>query len=65
VFRLGIALAAEGAATRLDWTHRWLSTGPAGDAWLAGWSEAEQEKSMDFLRRALTHYLTTGEMLRP
>ena len=65
VFRLGIALAAEGAATRLDWTHRWLSTGPAGDAWLAGWSEAEQEKSMDFLRRALTHYLATGEMLRP
>jgi hypothetical protein len=65
VQRLKIALTAEGASTRLDWTRRWLSMGPPGDAWLADWSEAEQEKSMDFLRRALTHYLTTGEMLRP
>jgi hypothetical protein len=65
VFRLMIALTAEGAATRLGWTRRWLSTGPSGEAWLADWSEAEHEKSMDFLRRALTHYLTTGEMLRP
>jgi hypothetical protein len=65
VFRLKIVLSAEGAATRLDWTRRWLSIGPSGEAWLADWSEAEHEKSMDFLRRALTHYLTTGEMLRP
>ena len=65
VLRLKIALTAEGASTRLDWTRRWLSMGPPGNAWLADWSEAEQEKSMDFLRRALAHYLTTGEMLRP
>jgi hypothetical protein len=65
VLRLKIGLTAEGAATRLDWTRRWLSVGPRGDQWLAAWSEAEHEKSMDFLCRALTHYLTTGEMLRP
>lgn len=65
VFRLKIALTAEGAGTRLDWTRRWLSVGPQGDAWLADWSESEHEKSMDFLRRALTHYLTSGKMLPP
>lgn len=65
VQRLKIALAAVGSATRLDWTNRWLSVGPRGDAWIAGWSEAEHEKSMDFLHRTLTHYLATGEMLRP
>jgi uncharacterized protein YndB with AHSA1/START domain len=64
-FRLKVALAAEGDSTRLDWTHRWLSVGPAGDAWIAGRSEPEHQKSMDFLRRALTHYLATGEMFQP
>jgi hypothetical protein len=64
VFRLKIVLAPAGAATRLDWTHRWFSLGPAGDAWIDGWSGTEHEKGMDFLRRALAHYLTTGEMLR-
>ncbi len=65
VFRLKIALTAEAGATRLDWTRRWLSLGPAGDVWIAGWSEAEHEKGMDFLRHALTHYLATGEMFQP
>jgi hypothetical protein len=65
VQRLKIALTAAGDATRLDWTNRWLATGPRGDAWLAAWSEAEHEKKMDNLRRLLTHYLTTGEMLQP
>jgi hypothetical protein len=65
VFRLTSVLVAEGAATRLDWTRRWLSVGPAGDAWIAAWSEAEHEKGMDFLCRALTHYLSTGEMFQP
>ena len=65
VFRLKIALTVEAGATRLDWTRRWLSLGPAGDAWIAGWSEAEHEKGMDFLRHALTHYLATGEMFQP
>jgi hypothetical protein len=64
VFRLKIALAPEGASTRLDWTHRWLALGPEGDAWLAKWSEAEHKKGMNFLQRALTHYLATGEMLQ-
>jgi hypothetical protein len=65
VFRLKIVLAVEGAATRLDWTRRWLSVGPPGDAWIADWSEAEHQKGMDFLHRALTHYLAAGEMFRP
>ncbi len=63
-FRLKIVLTPAGESTRLDWTRRWLSVGPEGDAWIADWSEAEHEKGMDFLRRALTHYLTTREMLR-
>jgi hypothetical protein len=65
VFRLKIALGSAGASTRLDWTRRWLSVGPQGDAAIANWSESDHDKMMDFLRRALTHYLTTGKMLRP
>ncbi len=65
VMRLAIALTPEGDATRLDWTRRWLAVSPAGDAWIASWSEADYEKMMDFLRRTLTHYLVTGTMLRP
>jgi hypothetical protein len=65
VLRLKIVLNAEGASTRLDWTRRWLSLGPRGDQWLAAWSEEDFQKMMDFLGRALTHYLTTGGMLRP
>ena len=63
--RLKIALTAAGTTTHLDWTNHWLSVGPRGDAWLAAWSVDEHEKKMDNLRRMLTHYLTTGEMLRP
>jgi hypothetical protein len=65
VFRLGIGLAAEGAATWLDWTRRWLSLGPLGDAWIADWSEPDHEKGTAFLHRALTHFLRTGEMFQP
>lgn len=65
VFRLRIALTTAGESTRLDWTRRWLAVGPAGDAWIADWSEVEHEKGVDFLRRALTHYLATGEMFQP
>jgi hypothetical protein len=65
VQRLKIALTAAGAATRLDWTNRWLAVGPRGDAWIAAWSAEEDAKKMDNLRRLLTHYLTTGEMLPP
>ena len=64
VLRLKIGLTAEDASTQLDWTHHWLSLGPAGDASIKSWSGSDHEKMMDFLRRALTHYLTTGEMLR-
>jgi hypothetical protein len=64
-FRLKIALRAESDATRLDWTRRWLSLGPRGDAWIAAWSDTEHAKMMDNLRRMLTHYLANGEMLRP
>ena len=62
---LKIALTAEGETTSLDWTNRWLSVGPQGDTWLAAWSADEHAKKMDNLRRMLTHYLTTGQMLRP
>ena len=65
VFRLKIALTASVGATRRDWTRRWLAISPQGEAWIAAQSEAEQQKMVDTLQRLLTHYLTTGQMLRP
>lgn len=65
VHRLKIALNAVDGGTRLDWTNRWLATGPRGDAWLAAWSAEADAKRMDNLQRLLTHYLTTGKMLQP
>ena len=65
VQRLKIALTAEGNATRLDWTSRWLAVGPRGDAWITAWSDEEEAKKIDNIRRMLSHYLTTGTMLRP
>jgi polyketide cyclase/dehydrase/lipid transport protein len=63
VMRLKIALTEEDGATRLEWTRRWLSVGPKGDRWIAGWSDAEHHQLMERLRDLLSHYLTTGEML--
>jgi hypothetical protein len=63
VFRLKIVLSPEAGSARLDWIRRWLSLSPEGDAWIAGCSQSEHEKDVDFLRRALTHYLATGKML--
>ncbi len=65
VFRLKIVLRPEGAGTRLDWTRRWLAVGPPGEKWIAAWCAGEEAKKMDNLGRLLTHYVTTGEMLRP
>jgi len=65
VHRLKIALTAVDGGTRLDWTNRWLATGPRGDAWLATRSAEADAKRMDNLQRLLTHYLTTGTMLQP
>ena len=63
VMRLKIVLAAEGDSTRLEWTRRWLSLGPKGDAWLAAWSEAGYRKRMDDVGDSLRHYLATGHIL--
>ena len=64
VQRLKIVLTAAGDATRLDWTNRWLAVDPRGDAWIAAWSDDGEAKRMDNIRRMLSHYLTTGTMLR-
>jgi hypothetical protein len=64
VMRLKIALAEKDGITGLEWTRGWLSLGPAGDRWIAGWSESEHRKHMDRLRDLLASYLATGEMLR-
>ena len=65
VMRLQIALAGDEGGTRLDWTRRWLSLGPAGDERLAARTEREHEHLMVRLRGSLRHYLETGDMLRP
>lgn len=64
VMRLKIALAADGAGTRLTWTRRFLSLGPDGDAWLDTQSEAGEKNRMDSLTGMLDHFLRTGAMLR-
>lgn len=64
VMRLRIALAGDDGKTRLDWTRRWLSLGPAGDEWLATRTEGAHEQLMARLCRALRHYLDSGDMLR-
>jgi hypothetical protein len=64
VQRLKIAPTAAGNATRLDWTSRSLAVDPRGDAWIAAWSEEEEAKKLDNIRRMLSHYLTTGKMWR-
>lgn len=65
VMRLEIALAGDADRTRLDWTRRWLSLGPAGDECLAGREEDEHLRLMVRLRDALRHHLATGDILRP
>ena len=65
VQRLKIALTAADGGSRLDWTNRWLALGPRGYAWIAAWSAEDDAKKMDNLRRLLTHYVTTGQMLQP
>jgi hypothetical protein len=64
VMRLAIALSGGPDRTRLDWTRRWLSLGPAGDAWLLARTEGHHEQRMAWLRDSLRHYLETGDMLR-
>jgi len=65
VMRLEIALAGGPGGTRLDWTRRWLSLGPAGDEWNLARTESQYEQRMASLRDSLRHYLETGDMLRP
>jgi hypothetical protein len=64
VMRLKIALSDTDGTTSLEWTRRWLATSPAGDQWIAAWSEARFREQHADLNRYLTHYLRTGEMLR-
>jgi Polyketide cyclase / dehydrase and lipid transport len=64
VMRLKIVLKPQAGGTRLEWTRRWLSIGPRGDEWIASWSEARHREKMLHLERLLSHYLSTGEMLR-
>ena len=65
IMRPKIALALTPDGVRLTWTHRFLATSPAGEAWLGQEVAADQENRMGFIQRALIHYLETGTMLRP
>lgn len=58
VMRLEIDLEAQGAATRLAWRRRWLSLGPAGDAWLGSQSSQAYDERMQGLSDDLREFLT-------
>jgi hypothetical protein len=64
VMRLDVALEAVGdAATRLDWSRRFVSLGPEGDRLLEARAAAHADQ-MRGLQRALRHYLRTGTSWR-
>jgi hypothetical protein len=65
VLRFKIGLAVLDGKTRLEWTRRWLSLGPDGDRWIAAWPESAYREQLSEIKRLLTHYLRTGQMLRP
>ncbi len=65
VMRLSIKLHTEDTLTHLHWSRRWLATTPAAEAWIAGYTGEAFAATMATLQATLTHYLATGEMLRP
>jgi hypothetical protein len=64
VMRLKLELRAEGGGTALSWTREFTATDPAGEKWVAAYTEAEFRAMMTRLERMLKHYLSTGTMLR-
>lgn len=65
VMRLKIVLTTVAGGTRLEWTRRWLATGPVDASFLELTSPAAADARMATLERLLVHYLRTGTMLRP
>lgn len=63
VCRLTIALRAAGAGCEAEVTYRHTSLGPAGDAFVAGFTEAHYVDFMRSWERRLNHYLVTGRAL--
>jgi hypothetical protein len=60
VCRLTIALQAADHGCDADVTYRHTSLGPAGDALVAGFTEAHYTTFMQTWERRLNHYLRTG-----
>jgi hypothetical protein len=62
--RLTIALRAAGPGCEAAVTYMHTSLGPAGDAFVAGFTEAHYVAFMRAWETRLNHYLDTGETLR-
>ncbi len=62
--RLTIQLRAVGAACEADVTYRHTSLGPAGDALVASFTDADYRQFMQDWEARLNHYLACGNALK-
>lgn len=63
VEKLDVALEPGVSRTLLRWARTYTSLSPAGDHFLDAFTGEVLDKAMDYLARALRHYLTTGTLL--
>lgn len=63
VEKLDLALEPAGSRTAVCWTRTYTSLCPAGDRFLDAFTGEPLDKAMDYLGRALQHYLQTGVQL--
>jgi hypothetical protein len=61
--RLEIQLSPDGAGCAADITYSHTSLGPAGDEFVAKFTEEYYQKFMQSWEKALNDYLTTGSLL--
>jgi hypothetical protein len=62
--RLRLKLQSSGAGTSLDWVREFTATDPAGEQWIAAYTQERHDTMMVRLESQLRHYLDTGTMLR-
>jgi hypothetical protein len=63
--RLTIGLRSTASGCDAEVTYRHTSLGPAGDAFVAAFTESHYLDLMHSWEARLNHYLDTGQMLRP
>lgn len=61
VMRLKIKLQGEDTLTRLHWERCWFATTPAGDTWIANYTDEAFATMMARVQASLTHSVDTGK----